>query len=101
MQSNGSPNTAFGTQDVPPATPPTVNDNVDADQAAHTPVNGDSDEPGRIPNEIQPGQGDQDNPGSAPDEFGPGGGDIDQPDTGPAETPPQPGITPGETPPPD
>ena len=62
---------------------------------------GDQIQPGKQPDEIVPGEGDNDVPGRTPDEVRPGQGDFDRPDRAPAETPPQPGTTPGETPPPD
>jgi hypothetical protein len=62
---------------------------------------GDRDNPGEQPDEIVPVDPDRDQPDEAPDEVSPGQGDFDQPDRSPPENPPQPGATPGETPPPD
>jgi len=62
---------------------------------------GDRDYPGQQPDEVSPGGGDDYNPGGTPDEVAPDQGDFDRPDSSPAETPPLPGSTPGETPPPD
>ena len=62
---------------------------------------GDRYDPGSQPDEVGPGQGDDAQPGRTPDEVAPGQGDFDMPDSAPAEMPPQPGSTPGETPPPD
>lgn len=91
----------FGGRTVPPATPPTINDNASASDAARSVGSGDSDFPGSNPDEVQPGQGDFDQPRHSPEQEVPGqGGDIDQPGQGPAETPAQPEV-PGETPPPD
>jgi hypothetical protein len=91
----------FGGRTVPPATPPTINDNASASDADLSGGGGDSDFPGKNPDEVQPGQGDFDQPGHSPEQEVPGqGGDIDQPGQGPAETPSQPDM-PGETPPPD
>ncbi len=91
----------FGGRTVPPATPPTINDNAGASDAVQSGGGGDSDFPGSNPDEVQPGQGDFDQPGHSPEQEVPGqGGDIDQPGQGPAETPSQPEV-PGETPPPD
>ena len=83
---------AFGGRTMPPATPPVINANVSASDAATRPGrDGDSDFPGRNPDEIQPGQGDFDRPNRSPEQEVPGrDGDIDQPGRGPAETPPQP-----------
>ncbi|BBC74216.1 conserved hypothetical protein [Altererythrobacter sp. B11] len=105
---------------VPPTTPPVIDGNASPDDAAaYARDDGDSDEPGRnpasfdrsredeelqpggAPDEVRPDKGDTDRP-SAPDEIVPGQGDFDQPDSAPAETPPQPGEAPLETPlPPD
>lgn len=62
---------------------------------------GDRYNPGQQPDEVGPGQGDSSQPGRTPDEVQPGQGDFDSPDSSPGEMPPQPGATPGETPPPD
>lgn len=62
---------------------------------------GDKDFPGQQPDEIVPGKGDTDVPERTPDEVAPDQGDFDRPGNAPAEMPPQPGSTPGETPPPD
>ncbi len=82
----------FGGRTVPPATPPVINDNASAADAANHPGRGgDSDFPGSNPDEIQPGQGDFDQPSRSPEQEVPdGGGDIDQPGQSPAETPAQP-----------
>ena len=92
----------FGGRTVPPATPPVINDNASAFDAATKPMaDGDSDFPGRAPDEIKPGQGDFDRPDSSPEQEVPGqGGDVDQPGQAPAETPAQPDM-PSEAPPPD
>ena len=91
----------FGGRTVPPATPPVINDNASAVDAAGRPgLDGDSDYPGSNPDEIQPGQGDFDQPSRSPEQEVPGqGGDVDQPGQNPAETPAQPAV-PRETPPP-
>lgn len=116
---------------VPPATPPVIDPNASAEDAAtlamdngdsHAPGSqpahfhrgreddylfdgggdgGDTIEPGEQPDEIVPDEGDTDVPDRAPDEVSPGQGDFDRPDSAPVEMPPQPGSTPGETPPPD
>jgi hypothetical protein len=92
----------FGGRTVPPATPPTINRNASAaDAATRADGYGDSDFPGRNPDEVEPGQGDFDQPDRSPEQEVPGrGGDLDQPGFTPAETPPQPEV-PRETPPPD
>jgi hypothetical protein len=84
----------FGGRTVPPATPPLVNANASAEDAATRPdESGDSDFPGSNPDEIeQPGR-------SEPDEIDPGGGDIDEPGSAPVETPPP--AEPTVPPPPD
>jgi len=91
----------FGGRTVPPATPPVINDNASAsDAASRADADGDSDFPGSNPDEIEPGQGDVDQPGRSPEQEVPGqGGDIDQPGQNPAETPAQPAV-PNESPPP-
>ena len=91
---------AFGGRTVPPATPPPVNQNASAIDAATRPdPDGDSDFPGRNPDEIeQPGQEEPYEPARAPDEIDPGGGDIDEPGSTPDETQP---IEPSIAPPPD
>ncbi len=123
---------------VPPATPPVIDSNADANDAAtlalddgdsHAPGSqpahfqrgredealfdhcnegrqmagggGDRDFPGEQPDEIVPDQGDTDVPERTPDEVSPDQGDFDRPGSSPVELPPQPGSTPGETPPPD
>ena len=93
---------SFGGRTVPPATPPTINANANAgDAATRADAGGDSDFPGRSPDEVQPGQGDFDQPDRSPEQEVPDrGGDIDQPGRGPAETPSQPDM-PREAPPPD
>lgn len=91
----------FGGRTVPPATPPTINGNASASDAIRAHAGGDSDFPGKNPDEVQPGQGDFDQPGRSPEQEVPDhGGDIDQPEQSPAETPAQPDM-PSETPPPD
>lgn len=62
---------------------------------------GDTDEPGKQPDEIVPDKGDTDVPERTPDEVSPDQGDFDTPDSAPAEVPPQPDSGPIETPPPD
>jgi hypothetical protein len=91
----------FGGRMVPPATPPVINDNASAaDAASRVDADGDSDFPGSNPDEIQPDQGDFDQPGRSPEQEVPGqGGDIDRPGQNPAETPAQPAV-PKESPPP-
>lgn len=59
---------------------------------------GDRINPGRQPDEVNPGQGDT-VPDRTPDEVAPGQGDFDRPDSTPIETPPQPDTAPAETPP--
>jgi hypothetical protein len=75
--------------------PPTI-------EAASRPGRGgDSDFPGRNPDEIEPQQPDFDQPNRSPEQEVPGkGGDIDQPGRGPDETPAQP-REPGVDPAPD
>lgn len=91
----------FGGRTVPPATPPTINDNASASAAMRANAGGDSDFPGNSPDEVQPGQGDFDQPNRSPEQEVPDqGGDFDQPSRGPAETPSQPEM-PSEAPPPD
>jgi hypothetical protein len=92
----------FGGRTVPPATPPVINAGASAIDAASRPGHGgDSDFPGRNPDEIEPQQPDFDQPDRSPEQEVPDkGGDIDQPGRGPDETPPQPNE-PGVTPPPD
>lgn len=92
----------FGGRMVPPATPPMINRNASAEDAATRPdEDGDSDFPGRNPDEVEPGQGDFDEPDRSPEQEVPDrGDDIDQPGTTPEETPPQPDM-PREAPPPD
>jgi hypothetical protein len=101
MQDHNQEAEQFGGRTVPPATPPTINDHANADDAMQAEAGGDSDFPGKSPDEIQPGQGDFDSPGRSPEQEVPDrGGDIDQPGRGPAETPSQPDM-PSEAPPPD
>ena len=54
--------------------------------------NGDTDFPGRTPDEVQPQQEEPNEPGQAPDEVTPDGGDWDEPDSSPIETPEPPGT---------
>ena len=101
MQNQQQEAEQFGGRTVPPATPPTINDNASASEAITASAGGDSDFPGKSPDEVQPGQGDFDQPGRSPEQEVPGhGGDLDQPGQGPAETPAQPDM-PSEAPPPD
>lgn len=122
---------------VPPGTPPVIDSNADAsDAATRMKDDGDSDapgsrpahfnrsredealfdrgaeghlqagggdriDPGHQPDEIVPDQGDVDEPDRSPDEVAPGQGDFYRPDSSPVESPPQPGVAPVETPPPD
>ena len=116
---------------VPPATPPVIDSNASADDAARlaldngdsnapgsqpahfnrsreddmlfadTSAGGDRDFPGEQPDEIVPDQGDTDVPERTPDEVAPDQGDFDRPDSSPSELPPQPGTAPMETPVPD
>lgn len=92
----------FGGRTVPPETPPVINDNASALDAASQPGRGgDSDFPGRNPDEVTPQQPDIDQPGRSPEQEVPDqGGDIDQPGRGPDEAPPQP-TEPATAPPPD
>ena len=91
----------FGGRTVPPATPPTINSGASASDAVRADAGGDSDFPGKSPDEVQPGQGDFDQPDRSPEQEVPDqGGDIDQPGRGPAETPAQP-DRPSEAPPAD
>ena len=101
---------------VPPATPPAIDSNADAEDATRAFDNGDSDEPGsrpahfisggdrdypgEQPDEIVPGQGDTDVPERTPDEVSPDQGDFDRPGNAPSEVPAQPDTGPIETPPP-
>ena len=82
----------FGGRTVPPATPPVINENASATDAATRPGRGgDSDFPGRNPDEIEPQQPDVDRPDRSPEQEVPGqGGDFDEPGQTPIETPPQP-----------
>lgn len=82
----------FGGRTVPPATPPVINRDASALDAATRPGrDGDSDFPGRNPDEIEPQQPDFDRPDRSPDQEVPGrGGDTVEPGQTPAETPPQP-----------
>jgi hypothetical protein len=91
----------FGGRTVPPATPPLVNANASAEDAATRPdESGDSDFPGSNPDEIeQPGRSEPYEPSRSPDEIDPGGGDIDEPGSAPVETPPP--AEPTVPPPPD
>ena len=102
METHNQEAVEFGGRTVPPATPPTINDNASPVDAASRPGrNGDSDFPGRNPDEIEPTQPDFDRPDRSPEQEVPGrGGDIDQPGRGPDETPAQP-LEPGIAPPPD
>jgi hypothetical protein len=91
----------FGGRTVPPATPPTINGNASAKDAMRADAGGDSDFPGKSPDEVQPGQGDFDQPDRSPEQEVPNpGGDNDQPGGTPQETPAQPAV-PRENPPPD
>jgi hypothetical protein len=96
-----------GDSDAPGSQPAhldrSAEDAVDFDHGnkEHIMSGGDRYNPGRQPDEVGPGQGDTAQPSQTPDEVGPGQGDFDVPDSSPAEMPPQPGSTPGETPPPD
>ena len=116
---------------VPPATPPVIDSNADASDAALLAMDdgdsnapgskpahfnrgredgglfdgeragGDQDEPGKQPDEIVPDKGDDDVPDRTPDEVSPDQGDFDTPDNAPSEVPPQPDTGPIETPAPD
>ncbi len=91
----------FGGRTVPPATPPVLNDNTSAtDAASCADAEGDSDFPGHNPDEVDPGKGgDIVEPGRSPEQEVPGrGGDTVQPGQTPAETPAQP-SEPGIAPP--
>ncbi|MGV3556142.1 MAG: hypothetical protein ACO1OD_12900 [Croceibacterium sp.] len=87
---------------VPPATPPTIDGNADAQAAAElAKPGGDSDFPGQTPAEVQPDEGgDTDYPGRGAPEQQPDEGDIDHPGETPQEMPAQPEM-PSEAPPPD
>ena len=95
---------------VPPATPPVIDSNADASDAALlTMDDGDSNAPGSKPAHFNRGReddglfdgGDRDEPGKQPDEVSPDQGDFDTPDNAPSEVPPQPDTGPIETPAPD
>ena len=91
MQNGQQEAVQFGGRTVPPATPPTINDNASASDAMAAQAGGDSDFPGKNPDEVQPGQGDFDQPDRSPEQEVPDqGGDSDQPGQSPAETPAQP-----------
>lgn len=107
---------------IPPATPPTIDANASAQDAASVFDNGDSDSPGSQPahfnrtredevlfdggsaNSTAAG-GDEDFPGRQPDEIVPGQGDTDVPERTPDEVSPdqgdfdRPGNAPIEMPP--
>lgn len=102
MQDNHQEAEEFGGRTVPPATPPLINDNASAEEAAlQARPGGDSDFPGQNPDEVKPGKGDFDRPASSPEQEVPGqGGDTDSPGSTPAETPAQPDM-PSEAPAPD
>ena len=101
MQNNQQEAVQFGGRTVPPATPPTINANASASDAVRADAGGDSDFPGKNPDEVQPGQGDFDQPDRPPEQEVPHpGGDNDQPGGTPQETPAQPAV-PRESPPPD
>ncbi len=94
---------------IPPATPPVIDHNADAGDAAILAMaNGDSDSPGSRPSSFQRGAEDVElQPGAGPDEVDPdGGGDIVEPQS-PDEFDPdggdivEPGATPIEAPPPE
>jgi hypothetical protein len=121
MDRNDYTSASYEHPHVPPATPPVIdrnasaedaatlaNDNGDSDDPGSKPAHfnhgrpgGDQIEPGRQPDEIVPGEGDTDQPGRTPDEVSPDQGDFDNPDSAPAEVPAQPDTGPIETPPPD
>jgi len=113
---------------VPPATPPVIdpnasaddaatlaNDNGDSDAPGSQPAHfnrgredeglfdggGDRDNPGEQPDEIVPDQGDTDVPDRTPDEVAPDQGDFYQPDSAPTEMPSPPDSAPAEAPAPD
>jgi hypothetical protein len=92
MQDHQQEAEKFGGRTVPPATPPVINPNASASDAATRPDReGDSDFPGRNPDEIEPQQPDFDQPDRSPEQEVPGeGGDTVQPGQTPAETPAQP-----------
>jgi hypothetical protein len=101
MQSHSHEAEQFGGRTVPPATPPVINAGASASDALRADAGGDSDFPGKSPDEVQPGQGDFDQPDRSPEQEVPNpGGDTDRPGQTPAETPAQPDM-PRETPPPD
>jgi len=82
------------TPTIPPATPPVVNPKADPDEAHIAKPDGDSDFPGRTPDEeIIPG-GDTDDPSISPREVEPGEEELDRPGQTPDETPPPPVTAP-------
>ena len=131
MTSTAYADADFRQPHVPPATPPVIDSNASASDAAtlaqdnrdsEAPCSrlaqfdrgredeaifaergggGDRDFPGEQPDEVVPGQGDSDWPERSPDEVAPGQGDFDRPDSSPMESPPQPDTAPAETPAPD
>ena len=128
MERSEYTNAEYDRPNVPPATPPVIDssadpleaatladDDGDSDSSGSHPAHlersledaqlfdgGDTIEPGQQPDEVSPGDGgDTVEPSATPDEVSPGQGDVDVPDSSPVESPPQPGATPGETPPPD
>lgn len=96
----------YGQPTVPPATPPVIDSNADASDAAELALdNGDSDAPGSQPAHFNrsgedevlfdgasrnstSGGGDRDFPGQQPDEIVPGQGDSDVPERSPDEVAP-------------
>jgi hypothetical protein len=100
MQNHQQEAEEFGGRTVPPATPPIINHNASAiDAATRLDREGDSDFPGSNPDEIEPQQPDFDQPDRSPEQEVPGrGGDTVQPGQTPAETPAQP-EQPGVAPP--
>lgn len=90
----------FDTPSVPPATPPVINDRANPEDAALADPSGDSDFPGRTPDErVHPG-GDTYDPAIPAKEVPPGEEQLDRPSDTPDEAPaPDPAVR--ETPPPD
>ena len=69
--------------------PGTLRWQMEAGESADpAPRPGDTDNPGRAPDEIVPGQDEAEEPASSPDEIEPMPGDSDAPDSAPDEIPP-------------
>jgi hypothetical protein len=80
--------------------PESDNTHAPGSQPAHfnQDTGGDRIEPGKQPDEIVPDNGDNYEPDRTPDEVAPDQGDFDRPDSAPIESPPQPAVSPPETP---